>query len=145
MALAYDPSLEAADLVLTGKVFKKDKEKTELAEQKIADATIITPLMVRKEFGMLYQKDELVRVVNKSVSAVINFDKGKSLVKSKEIKDEDIKTLVTWIDSAQNNSKIEIESISVLTNRFLSPSEMLSVAANCLLNSSKSSPNPFLS
>jgi len=113
MSLAYDPSFEAADLVLTGKVFKKDKEKAELPEQKIADATIITPLMVRKSFGMLNQSDELVRVVNKSVSAVINFDKGQSLVKSKEIKDEDIKTLVTWIDSAQNNSKIEIESISV--------------------------------
>ena len=113
MSLAYDPTFEAADLVLTGKVFKKDKEKAELPEQKIADATIITPLMVRKSFGMLNQSDELVRVVNKSVSAVINFDKGQSLVKSKEIKDEDIKTLVTWIDSAQNNSKIEIESISV--------------------------------
>ena len=113
MALAYDPSFEAADLVLTGKVFKKEKEKAELPEQKIADATIITPLMVRKEFGMLYQKDQLVRVVDKSVSAVINFDKGKSLVKSKELKDEDIKALVDWIDSAQNNPKIEIESINV--------------------------------
>ena len=112
-ALAYDPSFEAADLVLTGKVFKKEKEKAELPEQKIADATIITPLMVRKEFGMLYQKDQLVRVVDKSVSAIINFDKGKSLVKSKELKDEDIKALVTWIDSAQNNPKIEIESINV--------------------------------
>ena len=112
-ALAYDASFEAADLVLTGKVFKKEKEKAELPEQKIADATIITPLMVRKEFGMLYQKDQLVRVVDKSVSAVINFDKGKSLVKAKELKDEDIKALVTWIDSAQNNPKIEIESINV--------------------------------
>ncbi|MGB1729447.1 MAG: hypothetical protein ACPHF2_05580, partial [Crocinitomicaceae bacterium] len=112
-SLAYDPSFEAADLILTGKVFKKEKEKAELPEQKIADATIITPLMVRKEFGMLYQKDQLVRIVDKSVSAVINFDKGKSLVKSKELKDEDIKALVTWIDSAQNNPKIEIESINV--------------------------------
>ena len=113
MALAYDPSFEAADLVLTGKVFKKEKEKAEIPEQKIADATIVTPLMVRKEFGMLYQKDELIRVVDKSVSAIINFDKGKSLVKSKELKDEDIKVLVAWIDSAQNNPKIEIESINV--------------------------------
>ena len=112
-SLAYDPSFEAADLVLTGKVFKKEKEKAELPEQKIADATIITPLMVRKDYGMLYQKDELVRVVDKSVSAVINYDKGKSLVKSKELKDEDIQALVTWIDSAQNNPKLEIESITV--------------------------------
>jgi tetratricopeptide (TPR) repeat protein len=113
MALPYGPSFDAADLVVTGKVFKKEKEKAELASLKIADATIITPLMVRKEFGMLYQKDELVRVVNKSISAVINYDKGKDLVKSKEIKDKDIQDLVVWIDSAQNNPKLEIESISV--------------------------------
>ena len=112
-ALAYDPSFEAADLVLTGKVFKKEKEKAELPEAKIADATIVTPLMVRKEYGMLYQKDQLVRVVNKSISAVINYDKGKDLVKTKEIKDQDIQALVAWIDSAQNNPKLEIESISV--------------------------------
>jgi hypothetical protein len=113
MALAYDTSFEAADLVVSGKVFKKEKEKAELAELKIANATIITPLMVRKEFGMLYQEDQLVRVVNKSISAVINYDKGKDLVKSKEIKDQDIQALVAWIDSAQNNPKLEIESISV--------------------------------
>lgn len=112
-SLAYDPAFEAADLILTGKVFKKEKEKAELPEKKIADATVITPLMVRKDYGVLYQKDELVRVVNKSVSAVINFDKGKSLVKSKEIKDEDITALVAWIDSSQNNPKIEIESIAI--------------------------------
>ena len=113
MALAYDPSFEAADLVLTGKVFKKEKEKAELPEKKIADATVITPLMVRKSYGMLYQTDQLIRVVDKSVSAVINYDKGKSLVKSKEIKDDDITALVAWIDSSQNNPKIEIESISI--------------------------------
>lgn len=111
--LAYNPSFEAADLILTGKVYKKTKEKAELPEKKIADGTIITPLMVRKDYGMLYQTDQLIRVVDKSVSAVINYDKGKSLVKSKEIKDDDITALVAWIDSSQNNPKIEIESISI--------------------------------
>ena len=113
MALAYDPSLEAADLTLTGKVFKKEKEKAEIPELKIADATIVTPLMVRKEFGMLYQTDELVRVTDKKISAVINFDKGKDYVKTKELKDEDMKILLDWIDSSQNNPKLEIESISI--------------------------------
>ena len=112
-SLAYDPSYEATDLVLTGKVFKKEKLKAELPEVKIADATVITPLMVRKTYGMLYQEDKLVRVVNKSVSAVINYDKGKSLVKSKEIKDEDISALVTWLTEVQSNPKIEVESISI--------------------------------
>jgi hypothetical protein len=90
-SLAYDPSLESADLVLTGKIFKgaKSKEKGELPSAKIADATIVTPLLARMTCTMCTQSDELVRVVDKSVSAMINYNKGKSLVKSKELKDAD--------------------------------------------------------
>ena len=112
-SLAYDPSLEAADLVLTGKVFKGDKEKVELPSNKIADATIVTPLLARMTSTMCMQSDELVRVVNKEVSAVINYNKGKSLVKSTELKDDDIVALVEWITAAQSNEKIEIESIAI--------------------------------
>jgi outer membrane protein OmpA-like peptidoglycan-associated protein len=114
-ALAYDPSLESADLVLTGKIFKgaKSKEKGELPSAKIADATIVTPLLARMTCTMCTQSDELVRVVDKSVSAMINYNKGKSLVKSKELKDADIVDLVSWIAASQENEKIDIQSISI--------------------------------
>lgn len=114
-SLAYDPSLEAADLVLTGKIYKgaKSKEKGELPSAKIADATIVTPLLARMTCEMCTQSDELVRVVDKSVSAVINYNKGKSLVKSKELKDDDIVDLVSWIAASQENEKLEIQSISI--------------------------------
>ena len=112
-SLAYDPSMEAADLVLTGKIFKGDKEKAELPSAKIADATIITPFLARMTCTMLTQSDELVRVVDKSVSGIINYNKGKSLVKSSELKDDDIIGLVSWMVAAQTNEKIEIESISI--------------------------------
>ncbi len=114
-ALAYDPSLEAADLVLTGKIYKgsKSKEKGELPSAKIADATIVTPLLARMTSKMCNQSDKLVRVLDKSTGAVINFDKGKSLVKSKELKDTDIVELVSWIQASQENEKLEIQSISI--------------------------------
>ena len=114
-ALAYDPSLEAADLVLTGKIYKgsKSKEKGELPSAKIADATIVTPLLARMTSKMCNQSDKLVRVLDKSTGAVINFDKGKSLVKSKELKDADIVELVSWIQASQENEKLEIQSISI--------------------------------
>ena len=114
-SLAYDPSLEAADLVLTGKIYKgsKSKEKGELPSAKIADATILTPLLARMTCEMCMQSDELVRVVDKSMSAIINYDKGKSLVKSKELKDDDIIDLVSWIVASQENKKLEIQSISI--------------------------------
>ena len=114
-SLAYDPSLEAADLVLTGKIYKgaKSKEKGELPSAKIADATIVTPLLARMTCEMCTQSDELVRVVDKNVSAVINYNKGKSLVKAKELKDDDIVDLVSWIVASQENEKLEIQSISI--------------------------------
>ena len=114
-ALAYDPSLEAADLILTGKIYKgsKSKEKGELPSAKIADATIVTPLLARMTSKMCNQSDKLVRVLDKSTGAVINFDKGKSLVKSKELKDTDIVELVSWIQASQENEKLEIQSISI--------------------------------
>ena len=113
--VAYDSSLEAADLMLTGKIYKgaKSKEKGDLPATKIADATIITPLLARMTCTMCTQSDELVRVVEKSTSAVINYNKGKSLVKSSELKDDDIVNLVAWIEGAEANEKIAIESISI--------------------------------
>ena len=113
--VAYDASLEAADLMLTGKIYKgaKSKEKGDLPATKIADATIITPLLARMTCTMCTQSDELVRVVEKSTSAVINYNKGKSLVKSSELKDDDIVNLVSWIEGAEGNEKIAIESISI--------------------------------
>ena len=113
--VAYDASLEAADLMLTGKIYKgsKSKEKGDLPATKIADATIITPLLARMTCTMCTQSDELVRVVEKSTSAVINYNKGKSLVKSSELKDDDIVNLVSWIEDAESNEKIAIESISI--------------------------------
>lgn len=114
-SIAYDASLEAADLLLTGKIFKgaKSKEKGELPATKIADATIITPLLARMTCTMCTQSDALVRVLDKSTSAVINYNKGQSLVKSKELKDDDIANLVSWIAAAQTNEKIAIESITI--------------------------------
>ena len=43
--LAYQSSMEAADLTITGKLYKQTKEKGALPETKIADATIITPTL----------------------------------------------------------------------------------------------------
>jgi Flp pilus assembly protein TadD len=113
--VAYDASLEAADLMITGKIYKgaKSKEKGDLPATKIADATIITPLLARMTCTMCTQSDELVRVVEKSTSAVINYNKGKSLVKYSELKDDDIVNLVAWIEGAEANEKIAIESISI--------------------------------
>lgn len=113
IVLPYDQSFEAADLKLTGKVFKGNKEKESLPEMKIADGTIITPLLVKKEFKMIFEDDAIVRSFNKSFDAKINFDRSKSIVKPTELKDKDLLELVSWLTKAQSDKKITINSIDI--------------------------------
>jgi outer membrane protein OmpA-like peptidoglycan-associated protein len=112
--VAYKPEFENTDLKVTGKVFKGGKEKeSKFVETKIADATIVTPLMVNKDFKVIYAKDDFKRVIEQTYMAQINFDKGKSIVKPTELKDKDIVDYSTWLSVAQNNPKIAIKSLNV--------------------------------
>jgi outer membrane protein OmpA-like peptidoglycan-associated protein len=117
--IPYMPEMEAADLVITGKIYKQTKEKDALPETKIADATIITPYLVNKTFKVLYEEDALVRQFEKSTDATFNFEKGKSDVRVTELKDADITALVSWIQAAQSNPKIKINAIEI--NGYASP------------------------
>ncbi len=113
--IAYKPEFENADLMVTGKVYKGDKEKEDqFTDTKIADATIITPFMVNKDFKVILAKDEFKRVNEKSYMAQINYDKGKSVVKATELKDKDIVDFSKWLAAAQSNPKIAIKTINVV-------------------------------
>jgi Flp pilus assembly protein TadD len=59
--------------------------------------------------------DEIVvsRSENKSLSAKINYDRSKSIVKPNELKDKDVLELVSFLRSAQTNPKISINSIEI--------------------------------
>ena len=94
----YTPDMEATDLMVTGKVFKGEKEKDEIEPIKIADATIITPYLVNKDFKVIIAKDEFRRVTQESFMAQINYDKGKSNVKSSEMKEDDIKAYQAFLE-----------------------------------------------
>lgn len=112
--VAYKPEMENADLTVSGKVMKGLKEKDQLGPIKIADATIITPLLVRKDFKVVMEKDNFQRVTPQMTSAQINFDKAKSNLKAAELKDADIKALEAWLAAAQTNTRIAIKSVNVV-------------------------------
>jgi tetratricopeptide (TPR) repeat protein len=111
--VAYKAEYENTDLVVTGTISKGGKVKDQIPETKIADATIITPLLVNKDFKVIFAKDEFKRVTEKSFSAQINFDKAKSNLKATELKDQDIVDLKTWLAAAETNPKIAIKSIAI--------------------------------
>lgn len=111
--IAYQPSFENADLVITGKVFKGGKEKTAIDPITVAKGTIITPLLVNKDFKVIIANDEFKRVNEKSFVAQINYDKAKSNVKPAELKDADIKAMQTWLSQSETNPKVAIKSINI--------------------------------
>ncbi len=113
--VAYNASMEAADLTLTGKVFKGTKENTKeaLPVTKLADATIITPMLVQPTFKMLTETATIPRSFEKTATAEVNYLKGKSDVRAAEMKDKDVTDLVAWIQAAQSNPKIKINGIDI--------------------------------
>ncbi len=112
--VAYKPELETTELKVTGKVTKGKKEKPGVfQEKKIADGTIITPLLVNKDFKVILEKDKFTRISEESFSAQINYERGKSEVRPGELKDKDIAALTNWLKAAQTNPKIVIKAINI--------------------------------
>lgn len=115
MSVAYSSEMEAADLVLTGKVFKGSKEKAKEAipQTKIADATIITQLLVNRTFKVLTLSDNLKRSNDKTVEAKINFERGKSDIRINEMKDKDVLEMLNWVKKNLSNPRITINSLEI--------------------------------
>lgn len=111
--IAYQPSFENADLQITGKVYKGNKEKKEIEPFTVAQGTIITPYLVRKDFKVVILKDEFKRVTEERISAQINFDKAKSNLRPQEMRDQDVKDLQAWMSEVEGNAKIEIKNVNV--------------------------------
>lgn len=111
--VAYQPAFEYADLQITGKVYKGAKEKQTIEPFTVAKGTIITPLLVRKDFKVAIIKDEFKRVLEFNQVAQINFDKAKSNLRPQELKDQDMKDLQAWLAAAEKNPKIAIKNVNV--------------------------------
>ncbi|MBM3418944.1 MAG: hypothetical protein FJY17_08520 [Bacteroidetes bacterium] len=115
MKVPYAPEMEASDLVISGKVFKgkKEKSKEAIPETKIADATIITPLLVNRAFKTITIPDNFKREVKKVMEAKINFERGKFVIRPNEMKDADIVEMLNWVKKNQKNPNIIINSIEI--------------------------------
>lgn len=114
--VAYKADMEVSELTISGRVFKggKEKEKAAFGPEKIADGTIITPLLVNKDFKVIYDADQFKRVTEEKAFAQINYLKGRSEVRPTELTDKDIQELQTWLAGAQTNAKINIKNIDIV-------------------------------
>lgn len=110
----YKPEYEVTTLDITGTVSKGGKVKDQIERTKIADGTIITPMLAAKDFRVTMEKDNFKRVNEFTQNASINYLKGKSDVRSAELADEDMKALATWLKEVEKNDRIVIKSINVV-------------------------------
>jgi tetratricopeptide (TPR) repeat protein len=111
--IAYQPSFENTTLMVTGKVSKGGKVKDEIDPIEIAKGTVITPLLVNKDFKVMMAEDAFQRTTEQSYTTQINYDKSKSIVKPNELKDADMKALEAWLAGAQSNPKVAIKNVSI--------------------------------
>jgi tetratricopeptide (TPR) repeat protein len=111
--VVYKSEYENTDLKVTGTVSKGGKVKKQLGEIKIADATIVTPFMVNKDYKVIFEKDAFNRITEESTSAQVNYEKSKSVVRPTELKEKDIAQLQAWLSKAQADPKISLKTISI--------------------------------
>jgi tetratricopeptide (TPR) repeat protein len=109
----YHPSMEAADLTVSGAAFKKGKEKETFGPIKLADGTIITPYLLQNDVRVLIGKDKFVRVTQQTSTAQINYEKNKSDVRANELKREDLLAFQNWLAEAVANPKIALKGITI--------------------------------
>lgn len=113
--LPYSPDMENADLMVGGTV-KKGKKEVPIEAKKIADGTIITPYLVQFDDKALIGKDNFVRTTEEVFSGTqINYLKGKSEVRSTELKDKDIPAFQAWMADAQTNPRKKVKSINYVS------------------------------
>lgn len=111
----YDPAFENAELKVKYIAFKGDNEKLNDVTDKIADATIVTPLWLQDDDQVVFGEDKLVRSFEKTEKAVINYDKAKFNVKSSELKQEDIKAMEAFLVAGEANTKIKFNGIDIIS------------------------------
>jgi len=111
--IAYSPDMEVSELTVSGKVYKGDKEKGEIEPTKIADATIITPLLVNKDYKVIIGADRFQRVTEERYNAQINYLKGRHNVRPTELRREEILGMEAFLTEAQTNAKLEVKNIRI--------------------------------
>jgi Flp pilus assembly protein TadD len=100
--VAYDKSMENVTLWVTAKAGFKTKEIT-FDERKIGDGTIITPYWVQNDDKPILGADNFKKVIPHAVKAQINYAIQSHVVRSPELRDEDMKKFNEFVDMAVEN------------------------------------------
>jgi tetratricopeptide (TPR) repeat protein len=139
--VAYTPEMKVATLEIkaSGAVKKKTKE---LPNKKVADGTVITPLLVKADDKAIIGKDNFQKVVPHSEMAQIFFVINQSQVRGSEMNSAEMKALKTYISTAIMNPNIAFKNMNI--SAYASPDGELSLNANLAENRAKESKKAFM-
>ena len=113
--VAYADAMENTDLKIDVKGYKGEggKQKLDEVTDPICVGTIITPFRIANDDKVILATDEFVRPTNHDTAMVINFLKDKDFIRSSELKDDDYKGMISFIDVAMKNPKLVMESVQI--------------------------------
>ena len=134
--VAYTPEMKVATLELrvAGQVKSKKKD---LPAKKVADGTIITPLLVKSDDKAIMGKDNFQKVVPHSETAQIFFIINQSQVRATELNSKEFKTFKDYIAAASVNPNIKFKNMNV--SAYASPDGELALNGNLAENRAKES------
>ncbi len=110
----YEPGMKVATLELRakGKKGEKGKEK-DFKDVKIADGTIITPLLVRNDEKGVFGKDAFVKTEPANQVAHIFYAINQSTVRPGEMKSAEMKNVDKFVETNLNSSWYEFKGVEV--------------------------------
>lgn len=131
----YEPGMKVAivELRAQGAVKKKTKDFTPV---KLADGTVVTPLLVRNDEKGIYAKDAFVKTTPVNQTANIYYLVNKSDVRASEMKSDEVKNVQSFISTNINNPWYEFKDINV--SAYASPDGELSLNENLAKDRAKS-------
>jgi len=117
---AYKPEIKVAKLAIKASGQVKTKKPKEFKNTEIGDGTIVTPLLVRNDEKCVFAKDNFVKVTPMNQNANIYYVINQAAVRPTEMKSDEVKNLLTFINSNINNTMwYDFKGVEI--NSFASP------------------------
>lgn len=125
--IAYAKGMDVATLNASAVGKYNGKEKS-FEPVQVATGTIITPMSAMDDDMAIVGADKFTKVTPMNSTAVINYDKNKSNVRSSELSDEDVKAMKDWAAKMAKNPMFVFKGADVTA--YASPEGEISLNAN---------------
>jgi len=125
--IAYTPDMQVSDVVLRAVGSQGSKTK-EFPPYPLTQGVRTTPYLMQNDDKVILAKDNFVRITNHEQYAVIHYLINSSVVRSSELRDEDMKEMAAFVKAAAANDRIELTG--AVLDAYASPDGELSFNEN---------------